>query len=404
MTSRRSTFRFAFVLIWSVWLAGCQSNTTDPDPQPSPTNQYLVSSSLLGEYTRTQLAQRFAGTDGGNLITFLLNHPIKVYKLVYKTKNVDGADIQASGAVVIPVATDKNMSFPMISEQHGTIRTDDQAPSYNGASSETYFSGSLLGSNGFIMVLPDFIGYGESKNLPHPYQHRASLASSSLDMIRAAREFVRQEKVNWNEKLFIAGYSLGGYATMALQKKIEEETGTEFNLVASSCGAGAYNSTAFMTYLLNQKTHGNPFYNGLYTMVLATINQVYKLNRPLTVYLKEPYATAVQKDPFGSNIPVSFNEAVTDSFRKGINDGTDTQFINAVKDNDIYDWKPRTPTQLYHGDADQQVFYFNSVDAYDAMRKRGATNVELITLPGKDHTAGINDFLFGTYQFFSAKK
>ncbi len=400
----RSAFRFAVIVVWSVWLAGCQTST---EPSPGTSNHYLVTSTLLGEYSKSDLTTRFnTGQVGqaGSFLSLLLTHPVKAYKLVYKTKNTDGSEIQASGAVVIPNAADKNLSFPMVSEQHGTIRTDDAAPSYNGASSETYFTGSLLASNGFIMVLPDFIGYGESKNLPHPYQHRATLASSALDMIRASREFLKQEQVNWNEKLFIAGYSLGGYATMALQKKIEEETGSEFNLIASSCGAGAYHMTAFMSYLLNQKTHGNASYNGLYTMVLSTFNRVYGLNRPLTYYFKEPYASAVQRDPFGSNIPISFNEAITDSFRKGVNDSTDTQFINAVKDNDIYDWKPRTPTQLYHGNADQQVFYFNSVDAINAMKKRGATNVELITLDGKDHGEGISDFLVGTYQFFSAKR
>ncbi|MFD2572829.1 alpha/beta hydrolase family protein [Spirosoma soli] len=398
----RSSFRFTLLMVWSVWFIGCQT-----DPEPVSTNQYLVSSTLLAEYSKSDLTTRYStGQTGqtGAFLSLLLSNPIKVYKLVYKTKNTDGSEVRASGAIVVPNATDKSLSFPMVSEQHGTIRTDAAAPSYNGEGSETYFIGSLLASNGFIMVLPDFIGYGESNNLPHPYQHRATLASSSLDMIRASREFLKQEQVNWDGKLFIAGYSLGGYATMALQKKIEEETGNEFNLVASSCGAGAYHTSAFMNYLLNQKTHGNASYNGLYTMVLSTFNRVYGINRPLTYYFKEPYASAVQRDPFGSNIPISFNEAITDAFRKGVNDGTDTQFINAVKDNDIYDWKPRTPTHLYHGNADQQVFYFNSVDAYNAMQKRGATNVELFTLEGKDHGDGITDFLLGTYQFFSGKR
>ncbi|GAA4449774.1 alpha/beta fold hydrolase [Nibrella saemangeumensis] len=383
-----------------VWLAGCQKPT---DPQPA--NQYLVSNTLLGEYSREQVISRVTGAiPNAGVLTLLLTHPIKVYRIVYKTKNTDGADIEASGALVVPNPADKSLSFPLISEQHGTIFSDAQAPSNNGPESETYSIGSLLGSNGFIVALPDFIGYGVSKNLPHPYQHRATLASSSLDMIRAAREFVQQGNIKWNQKLMIAGYSLGGYATMALQKKIEEETGTEFNLVASSCGAGAYHSTAFMSYLLNNRTHGIAAYNGLYTMVLSTYNRVYGLNRPMSSYLKEPYAAAVTSNPFGANIPVSFNDAVTESFRKAVNEGTDTQFINAVKDNDIYNWKPRTPTQLYHGTTDQQVFYFNSVDAYEAMKKQGATNVTFISVPNKGHGEAIQDFLLGTFNFFNSKR
>jgi predicted peptidase len=46
----------------------------------------------------------------------------------------------------------------------------------------------------------------------------------------------------------ITGYSEGGFATMALQKKMEEQFPNEFNLVTSSCGAGAYNKTAAELY------------------------------------------------------------------------------------------------------------------------------------------------------------
>ena len=71
-----------------------------------------------------------------------------------------------------------------------------------------------------------------------------------------------------------------------------------------------------------------------------------------------------------------------------------------MQDNDIHDWKPRTRTQLYHGDADDTVFYLNSKNAYDAMQKRGATNVELITMKGANHATGILEFITGTYAFF----
>lgn len=396
----RHYYRVLTTLLILVWLVGCQKVTDDP----TPASRNLVSSSVLGEYSKEQVLSRVSGLiPNSGALSFLLTHPIKVYRIVYRTKNTDGTEVQASGALVVPNPSDKSLSFPLISEQHGTIFTDADAPSNNGPGSETYTIGSLLSSNGFIVALPDFIGYGVSKNLPHPYQHRASLASTSLDMIRATREFLQQENIKWNQKLMIAGYSLGGYATMALQKKIEEETGNEFNLVASSCGAGAYHSTAFMNYLLNQKTHGIAAYNGLYTMVLSTYNRVYGLNRPMSYYLKEPYAAAVTSNPFGANIPVSFNEAVNETFRKAVNENTDAQFIAAIKDNDIYDWKPRTPTRLYHGTIDQQVFYFNSTNAYDAMKKRGA-NVELFSIPNKGHGEAIQDFLLGTFTFFSDKR
>lgn len=395
MKSTQKRF-YALFLVVVVLVSGCNRNANDLIPE----DQYLVSSTLIGEFTKEQLAQRITSGDPSlaGIAPFLQNG-IKVYKLVYKTKNTDGKEIQASGAFLFPV---KSGATPMISVQHGTIRNDQEAPSYFATNSEANIAGSLFAALGYIIAYPDYIGFGASNNVPHPYEHRESLASASLDMIRASKEFIRQQSIAWDERLYIAGYSAGGYATMSLQKKIEEETGTEFNLRASSCGAGAYDKTAFMKYLISTKTGGTVNYNQLYVWVTLTYDRIYNLNRPLTQYFKEPWAGLIQKDKEKANVNVSFNTIFTDAFAKGIADGTDTGFLNAVKDNDVYDWKPKTPTRLYHGDADQLVFYFNSVNAFNAMKARGATNVSLITLKGKDHATAVQDFLLGTYEFFSS--
>ena len=386
---------YALCLVLVVFVSGCNKST-----EPTPENQYLVSSTLIGEYSKEQLVQRItAGDPTFSAIAPFLQNGIKVYKLVYKTKNTDGQEIQASGALIYPVKTGTSA---MISIQHGTIRTDAEAPSYFATSSEANIAGSLFASLGYIIAYPDYIGYGTSNTVPHPYEHRSSLASASLDMIRASKEFVKEQNVGWDERLYIAGYSAGGFATMSLQKKIEEETGSEFNLKASSCGAGAYDKTAFMKYLIGTKTGGVVSSNQLYLWTMLTYDRLYGLNRTFSTYFKEPYLALIQAQKDKASINVSLNTIFTDAFVKGIADGTDTGFLNAVKDNDVYDWKPKTPTRLYHGTADQLVFYFNSQNAVNAMKARGATNVELIPLNGKDHGTAVQDFLLGTYQFFSS--
>ncbi len=367
--------------------------TTPPKPRT------LVEARLLGTYTVDQLKGRYTGAT--SFLRALTQFGIKVYRLTYTTTNTDGRAIVASGAVLVPQTT---QALPMVSMQHGTIGSDDQAPSYYRSSSEAYSFGSMFASVGYIVAAPDYIGYGASNKLPHPYEHNASLASASLDMLRATNEFLTDEKVNWNQKLYLAGYSEGGYATMALQKKLEAEALSEFNLVASSMGAGAYDKPAFMRHIVNTRTQGSIDYNRLYLWVLLTYDRVYGLNRPASYYFKEPYASRVQASGRHALINVSFNEALTDSFKKAIQEGTDTAFIQAVQDNDIHDWKPLTTTRLYHGDADNTVFYFNTQHAYDAMQKRGAKNVALYRLPGRHHGSGILDFVLGTFEFFSSKQ
>lgn len=360
----------------------------------------LVSSTLIGQFSTDDLRSRFTGANV--VFRSFIRYPISVYRVTYTTTNTDGKSITASGALMIPTVNTSN-GVPMLSIQHGTITSDDGAPSNYQSGSEAYTFGSVFASQGYIIAAPDYIGYGASKDLPHTYEHRNGLATASLDMLRAARQVLTNQSVNWDKRLLIAGYSEGGYATLSLQKKIEEETGSEFNLVASSCGAGAYDKPAFMKQILNNTTSTDPSISRLYLWVLLTYDRIYNLNRPATYYFKEPYATRIAANGYMANLGgLSFNQIVTDSFKQAINNGTDTDFLKAVQDNDIHDWKPRTNTRLYHGDTDDTVLFLNSQNAYDAMRARGATNVQLIRLSGANHATGILGYITGTYEFFSS--
>lgn len=384
--------------------SGCKTTTTDPVVTPAPVPQVLVSSTSLGKFTPAQLTTRYTALFGSlaPLITGqYLKNDITVYKLIYKTTNTDGTAIQASGALIVPTVS---AAIPMISIQHGTIRSDSDAPSGNGPASDTYQFGSLFSSAGYIVALPDYIGYGASASLPHTYEHRAGLATTSLDMLRASREFLEQNKTNWDKRLYITGYSEGGYATMSLFKKMQEEVPTEFNLKAVSCGAGAYDKTSFMKSVVNNTTTTDGANTSLYIWVLLTYDRIYGLNRPMTYYFKEPYATQIQTQRENIRINVSLNQVFTDAFKQAVTSGSDAAFVKAVADNNVFDWKPAVPLQLYHGTDDQLVPFFNSQNAYDAMKKRGTANITLIPIQGADHTSSnaITGYGLGTYSFFQS--
>ncbi|GAB4028040.1 alpha/beta hydrolase family protein [Spirosoma koreense] len=374
----------------------CKTSVAN-DPNPSVPTGILVNSSPIGTYSADQLRSRFTGASA--VLKLFIQSGIKAYRLEYKTTNTDGKTVTASGALIIP---DVTTPVPMLSMQHGTITSDNDAPSNFKSSSEAYTYGSVFASQGYIIAAPDYIGYGASKDQPHTYEHRNGLATASLDMLRAAREFLSNQNINWDKRLFIAGYSEGGYATMSLQKKIEEETGSEFNLVASSCGGGAYDKPAFMKQVINGQTAGVDYINRLYVWVLLTYDRIYGLNRPMTYYFKEPYASQIASQGMNASINVSLNTIFTDSFRQAVNDGTDKDFLAAVQDNDVHDWKPKTPTQLYHGTADEIVLFLNAQNAVTAMKNRGSTSVQLVPIEGGTHETTVLSFIQGTYTYFGS--
>ena len=383
----------------SLWLLLFVAACT-PKSDPTPANEYLVSSEKITQLTKEQIITQItqSGLAGGFPVSALIQNGCTVYKLTYHTKNVDGTAIDASGALLVP---DRTGSLSMMSVQHGTIQDTKQAPSAFQTGSETSLVGPFAAALGYIIAYPDYLGYGVSQQIEHPYEHRESLATASLDMLMAAKEFFATNNVNWNQKLYIAGYSEGGYATMALQQKLEGLSNSPFQLKASSCGAGAYDKTNFTKYLVNNTTSGSPSANSLYIWVLTTYNRLYNLKRPLTDFFKEPYASLIQSQGRQAQVAVSLDKAVTDSFKKGLNDGTDTGFLNALKDNDAYNFVPKTPTLLSHGKSDKLVDPLNSTNAVSAMKAKGATTVSYQELDG-DHDTALSNYLLATLNFFSS--
>jgi pimeloyl-ACP methyl ester carboxylesterase len=393
-TLKKTPSFWLIFLFQLLFLASCKDdNTLEPDPV------FLESKTETISLSKQEVLAKAAALNQSPLLSAYIKNGVKVYKITYKTKNTDGTPITASGSIILP-ETDQPAS--MISVQHGTITNPSEAPSFYKDGSEVASFGTLFASMGYIILYPDYIGYGVSASLPHPYEHRASLASSTLDFIRASREFLKTQKtVTWNEKLLLAGYSEGGYATMSLQKKIEEEAPKEFNLVAASSGAGAYDKTAFMKYIINNPTSASPGNNSLYLWVLLTYDRIYELNQPASYYFKEPYASAIATQGINTVINESFHNIISDTFREEINTGQATKFIAATADNDVYNWRPTTPTLLTHGNSDALVFYFNTENAFKSMQSLGAPSVKLNTVNNGDHASSIESFLINTLIFFT---
>jgi pimeloyl-ACP methyl ester carboxylesterase len=379
--------------------SACKSNSPDPNPATTAPpaaaeTPVLTDSKLLGEYSAATLAGRAAGVP---LVGALVQYPIKVYRLTYRTRTPEGQETTASGAVLVPTAS---QALPVLSYQHGTLlpSSEGQAPSYYAPGSDVWSIVSILASTGYVVSAPDYLGYGASKALPHPYEHAASLASASADMLRATREFCAQQKVSVTQKNFLLGYSEGGYATMALHKLLQEKYATALPVAASAPGAGAYHKSAFARYIL---TSTQPLsFLSTYVWVLRTYDRVYALNRPYAFYYQEPYATRLQADPF-SEVPSQASQLFAATFRQAVLNNSDAALDKALAYNNIYDWKPTAPLALFHGTADDYVPFFNSQDAYDAMQQRGASQVELHPIQGGNHFSSAAAYMLGAYGFIS---
>lgn len=363
--------------------------------EPKITHDYLVSSTPLTKYNKG-VTGNFSGliieSEEGHEI-----HDIEAHKIIYKTKTVGGEQTEASGVVMFPRM---EKPLPLLSYQHGTITKEGDVPS-NITNFRINESGAMaiFAATGMIVSMPDYLGYGASSDQTHPYEHGKSLATAAYDMLKAVEEFLEVEKIKKNSKLYLMGYSEGGYAALALQKWMEASG--ENRITANLAGAGAYNKTAFSKAILGMD---KPLeFIAHYLWVLHTHNRIYSsLKRPWSEYVHSPNADplealqTVNSSTIGKlieegKLETNPKKLFKESFISGINDGSDTNFLNALADNDLLDWTPKAPIFLYHGTKDNFVFPLNSSSTAQALNDKGG-KVSHVPLEGKDHTTAVLDY------------
>ena len=388
MRVKFNRFLFFSVVVISQLLPGCKEDHV------KPANNFLLSSQNI--LTRT--AAEIRGLLTGTTLSALPTADVILYKITYKTSYKD-QEIIASGLVALPKTT---QGVPMVSFQHGTIAAHAEAPSVLPVTSQELIVYTGLASIGFIAVVPDFIGFGSSSAFLHPYYVEDVTASAVIDMLKAAKELAAEQNINFNGKLFLAGYSQGGYATMATHKSIEQNGLPGFNLIASFPAAGGYEVKAMQEYFFGLPTYREPFY-------IAYVAVAYKTHyagwtRPLSDFFAEPYATRIpglfDGNKNGSLINYELTNSIPDlisaDLRANIN--TDPKYkyaVDAFHENSLVDWKPAIKMFMYHGDADVTVPYNNSVITLNKLLSNGASAsvVTLTKLTGADHGSGVIPYI-----------
>ncbi|MCP4153737.1 MAG: hypothetical protein GY757_38785 [bacterium] len=408
------TIRDFFTLLLCIVLvvmAGCSYPPDEPEPE---TGSYLSSYEALtgsaipvGYLARQIVDSQYPGFDDPRLQD-VIRFDVHVYKISYKT-TYKGNETMASGAVVIPVTEEV---VPVLSYHHGTMFLDSRVPSRftNVLEMDAEMALNLLwASTGFVCSVPDYLGYGESGDILHPFHHAGSTATASLDMLRAVKELCSILDVTIKNQYYLTGYSEGGYATLALQKEIETNHPGEFPLIASSAGAGAYDLHNTVLALMDRETLRIPAYP---CFLLTAYIDVYGWERDLREIFREPYRELIENGllkgdytftEIDGQLTHNTAELLTASLIEEYKGGGEQQFKNAFIENSLFEgWTPSIPTRLYHGTADETVPAVNSVTAEHAFIINGAANVKYYPLEGSNHDTGIFPWVKETILWFDS--
>ncbi len=386
-------FMILMLLVFSFSCSEDSENTPDPSPE---IESRLVSS----DFRFTRAAGDIRGlldASGFDLGNEQIQYDVQIYGVTYNTK-YGNQDVVASGMVFIPEEADNPEFF---SFQHGTVASDNEVPTNLASSDIQLLLYAALSASGMIVVVPDFIGFGASNDIMHPYYVEQPSADAVLDNIRAAAELAISSDIEFSDDLYLSGYSQGGYVTMAAHKAYEEQGMEFFDLKASFPSSGGYEIEGVRDFFFDQVTYGNPFF-------LAFVAEAYRTyyneaDDFLSLFFQEPYATDIPDYFTGEFSGGTINGFLTDSIASLINPEYLTDTENAkfdvvndkMRDNSLTDWTPSIPVYMYHGNADITVPYQNSIDSYNTLISNGAseTVVTFTTLEGATHGSGFFPYI-----------
>lgn len=387
-------FNFSFLLlIFSVAFFSCDNF----EDVPTENNDvYLVSSESAGVHSLIEIKALvgIASSAYPELasISDKFTAPVEVYKITYNT-TFDGNKREASGLVCVP---NFSGTYPMMSFQNGTNTLHAAAPSAD-PNGELFRLLSLMSSTGFIISIPDYLGFGAANDMFHPYLDKESTVQTVIDMMRATKELVAKiDGVDLNSDLYITGYSQGGWSTMQLQKAIETTYSGEFNLKASACGAGPYNLIAINDYVLAENTYPMPYFLGYIMNSFSNLG----MTTPIDSVFNQPYADRIPGLYDGSMDGTQINAQLTnvtadlftpnyiENWNKG---GIYESLYSMMESNSISGYNTHVPTLLLHGTEDIFVPPFTSQSLYNEFISAGVSTelVHFMELEGLDHPGAI---------------
>ena len=163
---------------------------------------------------------------------------------------------------------------------HFTIYATTQAPSRGAVEFPT---GAAF--TNFIVVAPDYYGFGITEKEPQAYCISRANGRASLDAYLAAKLMIEDLKVKKGKDFVIAGYSEGGQTTMSVLREISERH-PEIKVKRAFAGDGPYDINSMYDAIAK----GDTEMPSTVCNVLWAYNHFFRLGYGIHDYLKDPVA------------------------------------------------------------------------------------------------------------------
>jgi alpha/beta superfamily hydrolase len=406
-------------------LAGCgsDSSTATVGTTTNPGTLLYDPPFRIASLDAADFGSQLGATAAGQSLLAVAGKPacgVDFYHIEYNTTGGAGEATTASGALLVPTgAAGCSGPRPIVLYAHATQtdKTANLADITNTNNTEGALIAAMFAAQGYIVVAPNYAGYDTSTLPYHPFINGDQQSKDMIDALTAGRTalpHVSGAVTSDNGKLFITGYSQGGYVAMATHKALQA---AGMPVTASAPMSGAYALEAFVDAIVFGNvdidstvladliaTSYQRSYKNLYTSPSQLFEAAYAPTAEALLPSATPIATllATGKLPqtalFNSTTPVTGNPTLdallavpanpvfalgfgpnnllTNNFRVSYAEDALMNPDEAVaktgvalavapahplrqdlKMNDMRSWSPTSPVLLCGGDQDPTVFF-----------------------------------------------
>jgi pimeloyl-ACP methyl ester carboxylesterase len=343
--------------------------------------------------------ERVHGTNG---ISYFYN----IHRYTYRSEDQYGNRVTLSAMAAWPYyilpwgAYDYDPDDIMLFE-HYTIGSDEEAPT-NSRETQTV---AIFMSHEDLVIAPDLIGYGQTRDSVHLYLNHDVTAKNSVDAIQAGIDVFNKYKTSNTELekdwgLYVVGMSQGGASALAVQKYFDThaDEAEKFRFKAAICCSGPYSPSATIHHYidsgkglefpfvipmttksmrasypeLRSKYMESEFYTDTYiTDAMPHIDKLFQYKESTNKEISEEIARRLHLSDDSVKISDIFNSKALDP-----NSQINKDMMAALKKNDLVTgWTPKHKIYLMHGRDDEVVPYINAVSVAANFGK----NVMLVT-------------------------
>lgn len=424
-------------------LAACSNNDNDdppdtapveppapPPPPPSGAGTLIETPpARIGSFTAADLiALVDVNSTAGQILDFIVDPEcgVDVHQIRYNTLDPASQPTTASGALMIPTGTNAACqgARPIVVYAHGTSaeKAYNIANLSNPDNSEGLLIAAAFAAQGYIVVAPNYAGFDTSTLPYHPYLHADQQAKDTSDALTAARSalpIATASTITDSGRLFITGYSQGGYVAMATHRLLQTN-GVAVTAAAPMSGPyalGAFGDAVFQGQVIGSAplfvgwmmTAYQRIYGNIYSLPTDAFDARYATGidaaLPTTgtrgelfdrgLLPREQLFNSTPPDPaYAAYTPATAPPDLAPVFARGF--GTDALITNAFrasylqdslahpdggfpavtdglpaaapahplraafKANDLRNWSPTSPVLLCGGHDDPTVLYFNT--------------------------------------------